>query len=106
MINKKTVEIGGKKFIVSQAPATVAYEVALRFHDLNGQADTAAAQLACLNRLLKYVEVDLGDGRTMPLDSETVINQHISQVDDLVKLQKEVMAVNFGFFLKENPSGS
>ena len=46
------------------------------------------------------MSVDLGDGRTMPLDSESVINQHISNVSDLVDLQKELMEVNFGFFLQ------
>ena len=62
--------------------------------------------MVCLNKLLKYVLVDLGDGRKMSLDSESVVNQHIENVDDLVKLQAEIMEVNFGFFLKESPSDS
>ena len=107
MINGKTIEVGGKKFIISKAPATVAYEVALRYRELsNSKTDSVAEQMVCLNKLMKYVEVDLGDGRKMPLESESVINQHIQNIDDLVKVQKEVMEVNFGFFLQENHSDS
>lgn len=107
MIDGKTVEIGGKKFIINKAPATVAYEVALRYRELKDQnTDSVAEQMVCLNKLLKYVLVDLGDGRKMSLDSESVVNQHIENVDDLVKLQAEIMEVNFGFFLKESPSDS
>ena len=107
MIDGKTVEINGKKFIINQAPATVAYEVALRYREaINNSKDSVSEQMVCLNKLLKYVQVDLGDGRKMALDSDSVVNQHIQNVDDLVSLQKEVMAVNFGFFLNENPSNS
>lgn len=107
MIDGKTVEIGGKKFIINKAPATVAYEVALRYRELKEKTtDSVAEQMTCLNKLMKYVQVDLGDGRKMALDSESVINQHIQQVDELVQLQSEIMAVNFGFFLKESPSDS
>ena len=107
MINGKTVEIGGKKFIINKAPATVAYEVALKYQKiLRTGKDEVSEQVDCLNKLMKFVSVDLGDGRKMPLDSESAINQHITNVKDLVELQKEVTDVNFGFFLGESPSDS
>lgn len=97
----KKVEVGGKTFYIKKAPATVAYEVALRYKKVGEKGkDEVTEQMTCLNALMKYVEVDLGDGRKMALDSESVINQHITGVDDLVALQKEVLEVNFGFFLQ------
>lgn len=97
----KKVVVGGKTFIVKKAPATIAYEVALRYKKVGDKdKDEVAEQMTCLNALMKYVEVDLGDGRTMALDSESVINQHINNVSDLVELQKEIIEVNFGFFLQ------
>lgn len=96
----KKVEIGGKTFYIKKAPATVAYEVALRYKKVGEEGkDEVAEQMTCLNALMKYVDVDLGDGRKMALDSESVINQHIGSVEDLVALQREIMDVNFGFFL-------
>lgn len=110
MIDGKTVEIGGKKFIINKAPATIAYEVALRSKQIYAKSkdkdEDVEEQMICLNKLLKYVSIDLGDGRKMPLESESIINQHITNVKDLIDLQKEVMAVNFDFFMKENPSDS
>lgn len=97
----KKVVVGGKTFVIKKAPATVAYEVALRYKKVGEKGkDEVTEQMTCLNALMKYVSVDLGDGRMMPLDSESVINQHISNVSDLVDLQKELMEVNFGFFLQ------
>lgn len=97
------VVVGGKTFIVKKAPATVAYEVALRYKKVGEKGkDEISEQMTCLNALMKYVDVDLGDGRTMALDSESVINQHIKSVSDLVDLQKKIMEVNFGFFLEGN----
>lgn len=97
----KKVEVGGKTFYIKKAPATVAYEVALRYKKVGEKGkDEVAEQMTCLNALMKYVEVDLGDGRTMALDSESVINQHVAGVTELVELQRELMEVNFGFFLQ------
>lgn len=107
MIEAKKVEIGGKTFLINKAPATVAYEVALRYQELGKDPKGGVdSQMVCLNKLLKYVDVDLGDGRKMALDSESVVNQHITNVEDLVKLQTSIMEVNFGFFLKGNHSDS
>lgn len=107
MIEAKKVEIGGKTFLINKAPATVAYEVALRYQGLSKDPkNSVESQMLCLNQLLKYVDVDLGDGRKMALDSDSVVNQHIATAEDLLKLQSSIMEVNFGFFIKGNHSDS
>lgn len=113
MNEDKVLELEGKKFIVHKAPATVAYEVALRYKkvmdSLTGDKasdDVVKDQQACLYRLLCYVDVDLGDGRKARLDNETIINQHIKDMQSLVTLQNAAVEHNFGFFVGGAASNS
>lgn len=88
------LELGGKVFIVHRAPATVAYDVAIR-QQLAQEKQDADEMVKCLYPLLKYVEVDLGDNRCITLDNMEIINQHIKSPTDLLKLQTKAVAVNF-----------
>lgn len=96
-IDKKVEIIGDKKFILHKAPATVAYGVAIRYKNAQEAKNTDELQ-KCLYDLLKYVEIELSDGRTVPLDDPTIINQHITDVKQLIDLQAKVLTINFGFF--------
>ena len=95
-MEKVLVELEGKKVYISKAPATVAYDVALKYR---GALETSNYEILqdCLYQLLRYAELDLGDGRTVKLDSKEIINQHFFDVGTLVSLQKKVVEVNFGF---------
>lgn len=96
----KEIVIGGKTFYIHKAPATIGYEVALRYQAAknNTDPDTAVKDIQkSLYTLLKYVEVDLGDGRLAALDSQAMIDQHITNIKDLIELQKETVGFNFGF---------
>ena len=105
----KVVEIEGKRVEIKPAPATVGYDVALRYRealgDENHKADSKALQ-DCLYELLKYAELDLGDGRKVKLDNKTIIDQHFMKPMSLMQLQKETIAVNFGFLADGVPSNS
>lgn len=105
----KVVEFEGKRVEIKPAPATVGYDVALRYRaamgDNGGVADPKEMQ-ACLYELLKYAELDLGDGRKVKLDNTEIINQHFHKPTTLVGLQKETLAVNFGFLAPGTPSDS
>lgn len=96
----KIVEYEGKKVIINPAPATVGYDVAMRYREAMGDSThpaNAKELQNCLYELLKYAELDLGDGRTVKLDNKALIDQHFHQPATLLGLQKETIAVNFGF---------
>ena len=90
----KEVEIGGKKFIVHKAPATIAYNAAIEYN-MGQEAKDAAAIMRCIYMLFKYVELILDDGRKILLDNQETINQHIQDMSDMLALQKEVVTANF-----------
>lgn len=104
-MEEKVLEIEGKRVFVKPAPATVGYEVALRYRGAIDNNDPKCLQ-ECLYELLKYCELDLGDGRTVKLDNKQIINQHFHNPQTLIKLQEETMAVNYGFLVKDTPSDS
>ena len=76
-ISEKVIEIESKRLIIRKAPATVAYDVALRYRACLARDDSKAMQEMqdCLYVLLRYVHLDLGDGRTVALDNKEIINQ-------------------------------
>ena len=108
-MESKVVEIEGKRVEIKPAPATVGYDVALRYNEAMGDAnhkpDSKVLQ-ECLYELLKYAELDLGDGRKIKLDNKTIIDQHFAKPMSLMQLQKETVAVNFGFLAGGTPSDS
>lgn len=104
-MEEKVLEIEGKRVFIKPAPATVGYEVALRYRGAIDNNDPKCLQ-ECLYELLKYCELDLGDGRTVKLDNKQIINQHFHNPQTLIKLQEETMAVNYGFLVKDTPSDS
>lgn len=114
MDNEKKLTLSGKTFILHKAPATVAYDAALRYYngqqslkDGKGVDDKGVGEIQkAFYKLLRYVDVDLGDGRVVPLDNEEIVNQHITNVNDLIRMQKEIIGFNFGFFVTADPSNS
>ena len=104
-MEEKIVELEGKKVSVKPAPATVGYEVALRYREAMDKNETVKIQ-DCLYDLLKYCELDLGDGRKVKLDNKQIINQHFHKPQTLLTLQSVTMEVNFGFLAQGDPSDS
>lgn len=95
-MDKVLVELEDKKVYLGKAPATTAYDVALKYRSAMEKSDYGILQ-DCLYELLKYCELDLGDGRVVKLDNRDIINQHFHDVNSLITLQKKVVEVNFGF---------
>lgn len=94
----ETIELGGKKLIMTTAPATVGFEVVMRLRSAYS-ANSAIEIRDCVFMLLKYCELDLGDGRTIKLDNAEIINQHLS-IEDIMDLQDRIIRFNFGFLMK------
>lgn len=105
MDDTKVLELEGKQIVIHKAPATVAYSAALKYSEQIGKGELAGTE-DCLYELLKYAEVELGDGRRAKLTNKEIINQHLHDVMSLMKLQKAVVEFNFGFFASGAPSVS
>ena len=97
----KEIKIGDKTFIIHRAPATVAYDVAIR-HQIATDKQDPDEMVNCLLKLLKYVEVVLVDGRKVTLENQEIINQHLQSPQDLLALQREAVSVNFTSSASEN----
>lgn len=103
--SEKVVELEGKRVFIRRAPATVAFDVALKYSKAFQDFDTDKMQ-ECLYILLRYADIDLGDNRRAPLDDKNFINQHFQDPKSLMTLQTEVVKVNVGFLAKDAPSNS
>lgn len=105
----KVIEVEGVRVKINPAPATVGYDIALRYREAfggkSGKTDPKEMQ-NCTYELLSYCEMDLGDGRWAKLDTKDFINQHFHSPQSLIKLQSGVMEVNFGFLADSVPSNS
>lgn len=97
----KEVEINGMKFIVHKAPATVAYNAALEYGMGQDNKD-ADAIMRAVYKLMAYVEIVLPDDRKVLLSNQEIINQHIHDMETLLKLQKEAVNINFTSLPTEN----
>ena len=97
----KEIRVGDKTFIIHRAPATVAYDVAIR-HQIATDKQDPDEMVNCLLKLLKYVEVVLVDGRKVTLENQEIINQHLQSPQDLLALQREAVSVNFTSSASEN----
>ena len=108
-MNEKIIEVEARRVKIIPAPATVGYDVALRFREafggVTGKSDPKEMQ-ACTFDLLKYCEIDLGDGRWAKLDTKDFIDQHFHSPKSIIELQQGVMEVNFGFLASSVPSHS
>ena len=100
LLQPKTVEINGYKFVISKMPCTVAQEVLCQlpagFLPVISEFTKSEEQLF---RMLSYCERVYTDGRAnVPLISKTIIDNHVPDFNTLIKLEWEVLQYNFDFF--------
>lgn len=99
-MEQKVIEVEGKRVRINPAPATVGYDVALRLREAVGGSEKKSdpkEMQDCLYEMLRFCEIDLGDGRWAKLDSKDFVNQHFKKPQSIVELQSALMEVNFGF---------
>lgn len=104
MIDEKSVEIRGKEYIISKLPATVAREVLFLYPSSNipKVGDYPSSEKVML-LLMSYVGVRIND-TVMPLKTKELINNHISDAETLLLLEKEMFKYNYSFFQNGNAS--
>jgi len=100
LIQPKSVEINGYKFVISKMPCTVAQEVIIKLptglvpllSDFSQAEDMAF-------KMLSYCERVYSDGRpNVGLISKEIIDNHVPDFDTLVKLETECINYNYDFF--------
>lgn len=99
-IEPKTMNIGGKDFILSKFPATVGREIITQYPmtALPKIGDYATNHELML-KIMRYAGVSI-EGRQEPLMlvTEDLINNHVAKTEDLMRLEWALIQYNFDFF--------
>lgn len=104
MIDEKEIEVRGKNYIISKLPATVAREVLFLYptSNLPKVGDYASSERVML-LLMSYVGVKINDA-LIPLKTKELVNNHVSDAETLLLLEKEMFKYNYDFFQSGNAS--
>lgn len=99
LLKPKSIEIKGCKFIISQLPCTAAQEIAVRLPQglipILGNFTHAEEMYI---KMLSYCERVYDDGRHVKLINKDIIDNNIPDFETLLKLEREVIEYNYGFF--------
>lgn len=94
-----------KEFTISRLPATVAREVVAKYPIAAlpklGDYQTSEATMLLM---MRYVAVDIG-GREQCLTTKALVDNHVDDVVQLLKLEFEMLRENTNFFPNEKGSG-
>jgi hypothetical protein len=103
LIKPKTVMVANrdgveKAFIISRLPATVGREVVAKYPLANipKLGDYKTSQETML-LMMKYVAVDL-DGRQQTLSTQALVDNHVDDAIQLLRLEYQMLEENTGFF--------
>lgn len=101
--NKDGVE---KAFIISRLPATVAREVVAKYPTsaLPKIGDYQVSEETML-LLMKYVAVVVNDGQQLVLSTKSLVDNHVDDVTQLLRLEYLMLEENTGFFGQGGKSG-
>ena len=106
--NEKTKEeevIESKDFYISKFPAVLGREIMMRYSVSMAKIDKDYTENEeILRKMMKFVRVELPDGRRIALDSETLINNHVPSGEMLQALENAILEYNFSFFRDGNQS--
>lgn len=100
LLEPKTVEINGCRFIISKMPCTVAQEVIFKLPTgliplLSNFSQTEEVAL----KMLSYCErVYGGDQPNIKLITKELIDNHVPDFQTLIKLEQECLQYNYDFF--------
>lgn len=94
-----------KDFYISKFPAVLGREIMMRYSVTLSKIDTEyEANEEILRKIMKFARVELPDGRKIALDSEALINNHVTSGEMLSALENAILAHNFSFFKDGEPS--
>ncbi|URG13031.1 hypothetical protein B2_38 [Stenotrophomonas phage B2] len=95
-----------KDFVISRMPATVCREVIAKYPTsaLPKIGDYETSEKTML-LIMKYVAVVLPDGSELRLTTKELVNNHVDDVSQLLRLEYAMLEENTGFFGKGGKSG-
>lgn len=110
LIKPRTVSIANKdgeekEFTISRLPATVAREVVAKYPTSAlpkiGEYKTSEETMLLM---MRYVAVDV-DGREQRLSTKALVDNHVDDVVQLLRLEFEMLESNTGFFGRAGKRG-
>lgn len=91
----KTVEIEGKKFKITEPDCILARRAYILMQTPENRVQNREEVLKIL---LSGVELEFPDGRSVVLDSDEIIKQHLN-LQELLKLEDEAASLAFDFLI-------
>ena len=98
MLEKKTIEIDGKHFIISKFPAVAGREIITQY-PLSGipKLGDYKTNEAIMLKIMFYVAVPMPD-TDLQLTTQALIDNHVGSWETLMKLEMAMMEYNCSFF--------
>ena len=95
----KEITIDGKTFYLHHFPARMGRKIAILYVEGNipKLGDYATSESIMLD-LMKYVTVKLENGVEIALDLPDLIDNHVTNAEMLLELERAMMEYNFSFF--------
>ncbi len=98
MLEKKEIDIDGKKFTISKFPALAGREIIHKyFTSENDMLDAYEVNEEMLCKMMSYVFIDI-KGKSIPLSTKELINNHVHDWEVLKKIEIALMEYNCSFF--------
>lgn len=97
--NSKGEVIEKKDFYLSKFPAVVGRKIMMKYSvSMSNLNENYDENEEIMKLIMKYVRVELPDGRKVALESQTLIDNHVPDAEMLQALENEMLAYNFSFF--------
>lgn len=95
----KNMEGVEKTFILSRFPATVGREIIAKYplSNMPKMGDYGVATEA-MHKLCSFVAVELDDGQPLRLATPALIDNHVDDGEQLIRLELEMLKYNTSFF--------
>lgn len=104
LIKPKTVAVkdmdgGEKEFVLSRFPATVGREIVAKYPMSNmPKLGDYGVSTEAMHLLFRYVGVPQDDGSVLMLETPALIDNHVSDGEQLIRLELEMLQYNTSFF--------
>lgn len=102
----KDVDGNEKTFIISRLPATVGREILAKYPVSNiPKLGEYNASVEAMVLMLSYVAVQATPEHQIRLTTKALIDNHVTDGEQLLRLEFEMLGYNTSFFGQGNPSG-
>ncbi len=99
MIEPKEITVDGKQYVLTKFPATKGREIATKYGiSLLTKVSDYAANEETMLKLMAYVGIPRAGNQPLMLDAQSLVDNHVKNFETLLKLEREMMVYNCGFF--------